>query len=197
MQQYKYSDGTIGPARQLNHNGQIFPSHYLSRRSAETEAEWIARIGVIGARPVRYEAWAGDINSQYMGDAVETETDGWLVIGYPALDKVPLWSTTTRERMYILPGAEVPPCYTASEPMDGVYSSWTGEAWEYNADLKAGHVRSDRDRRLADCDWTQLPDSPLDETAQAAWVAYRQALRDVPAQAGFPDNVTWPEQPEA
>ena len=35
----------------------------------------------------------------------------------------------------------------------------------------------------------------LDADTQAAWAAYRQALLDVPAQAGFPHNVTWPEVP--
>lgn len=54
-------------------------------------------------------------------------------------------------------------------------------------------VRAERNLRLANSDWTQLPDAPVD---QAAWVVYRQALRDVPAQAGFPANVIWPTQPE-
>lgn len=54
-------------------------------------------------------------------------------------------------------------------------------------------VRADRDGRLAASDWTQVADSPVDK---AAWATYRQALRDVPAQAGFPWNVQWPVQPE-
>lgn len=54
-------------------------------------------------------------------------------------------------------------------------------------------VRADRDRRLAASDWTQVADSPVDK---AVWATYRQALRDVPAQAGFPWNVQWPVQPE-
>jgi len=58
--------------------------------------------------------------------------------------------------------------------------------------LKAEQVRKERDRLLADSDWTQVPDAPVDSTA---WADYRQALRDVPQQAGFPNDVTWPEQP--
>jgi hypothetical protein len=210
MQHYQYSDGTIGPARQVSHNGQIFPSHYLSLRSAETEAEWIARIAVIGVTPVTYEAWPGDINSQYKGEPEETMTDGWLVISYPVLDKTPVWSTAKRERMYILPGAAVPDGYTAQEPVDGVYSTWTGEAWEYNTDLRAEHERTDRDQRLADCDGIVLQlerqirlaqasggDTTALEEGLAAWDAYREELCDVPAQAGFPTTVTWPEAPEA
>ena len=53
-------------------------------------------------------------------------------------------------------------------------------------------VRATRDGKLAECDWTQLSDSQVDK---AVWATYRQALRDVPAQAGFPHDITWPEKP--
>lgn len=53
-------------------------------------------------------------------------------------------------------------------------------------------ARALRGRLLAASDWTQVADAPVD---QAAWSTYRQALRDLPDQAGFPDNVTWPEKP--
>jgi hypothetical protein len=56
----------------------------------------------------------------------------------------------------------------------------------------AASVRSDRDSKLANSDWTQVADAPVDKTA---WANYRQALRDVPEQAGFPWEVIWPEQP--
>lgn len=56
----------------------------------------------------------------------------------------------------------------------------------------ASDVRAERNRRLAACDWTQLPDCTADT---AAWATYRQALRDVPSQQGFPDDVTWPTEP--
>ena len=54
-------------------------------------------------------------------------------------------------------------------------------------------TRSQRDILLTTSDWTQVADAPVD---QAAWATYRQALRDVPSQAGFPDNVTWPVKPQ-
>lgn len=53
-------------------------------------------------------------------------------------------------------------------------------------------VRAQRNALLTASDWTQVADAPVD---QAAWATYRQALRDIPAQAGFPDAVTWPEKP--
>ena len=57
-------------------------------------------------------------------------------------------------------------------------------------------VRQDRNERLADCDWTQLADSPLSSADKTAWASYRQQLRDVTAQSGFPWNVTWPSAPQ-
>lgn len=58
---------------------------------------------------------------------------------------------------------------------------------------QAERVRADRNSKLADCDWTQLADSPVDK---AVWATYRQALRDIPTQVGFPWNINWPAQPE-
>lgn len=55
------------------------------------------------------------------------------------------------------------------------------------------NIRDRRDVLLSQCDWTQVADAPVD---QAAWATYRQSLRDVPQQAGFPYNVTWPTEPE-
>ena len=54
-------------------------------------------------------------------------------------------------------------------------------------------VRKDRDARLAGTDWTQLPDVPL--STKEAWAAYRQALRDITEQPGFPHDVQWPQEP--
>lgn len=59
----------------------------------------------------------------------------------------------------------------------------------------AAAIRADRDVRLAASDWTQLRDVP-DATA-ALWATYRQALRDVTSQSGFPSTVTWPAAPAA
>lgn len=57
---------------------------------------------------------------------------------------------------------------------------------------QALRVREERNRRLADSDWTQLPDAPV---VAADWATYRQALRDVTAQESFPWEVVWPEDP--
>lgn len=56
---------------------------------------------------------------------------------------------------------------------------------------KAQGVRNQRDQLIADTDWMALSDSTL----TPAWAAYRQALRDITAQAGFPHTVDWPVKP--
>ena len=56
-------------------------------------------------------------------------------------------------------------------------------------------VRKERDNLLTKCDWTQVNDSPLNAEQKTAWATYRQALRDIPSQAGFPLDVIWPTQP--
>ena len=56
----------------------------------------------------------------------------------------------------------------------------------------AKEVREQRNKLLAESDWTQLPYSPADHEV---WATYRQELRDVNAQEGFPWDVTWPEVP--
>lgn len=59
-------------------------------------------------------------------------------------------------------------------------------------DQKWEQIKSWRNARLAESDWTQLPDAPVDK---AAWATYRQALRDLPAQGGIADEAEFPIKP--
>ena len=54
-------------------------------------------------------------------------------------------------------------------------------------------LRARRDKLLFSFDWTQLPDAHLSDQCKKKYQAYRQALRDLPFQSEFPNNVTWPE----
>lgn len=54
---------------------------------------------------------------------------------------------------------------------------------------QAKSVRAERNRLIAECDWTQLADAPVDNLA---WAVYRQELRDLPLQAGFPWEIKYP-----
>jgi len=62
-----------------------------------------------------------------------------------------------------------------------------------DTESEALQVRRERNDLLTACDWTQVADAPVDK---AAWATYRQALRDVTSQTGFPWEVTWPTKPE-
>ena len=64
-----------------------------------------------------------------------------------------------------------------------------------SVERRAEHARGERDARLRACDWVTLRALEAGATVPAAWAAYRQALRDVPAQGGFPDVIEWPEVP--
>lgn len=52
-----------------------------------------------------------------------------------------------------------------------------------------------RNQLLAECDWTQLSDNGLTEEQRSEWAQYRDALRNVPQQEGYPATVTWPDSP--
>jgi hypothetical protein len=54
-------------------------------------------------------------------------------------------------------------------------------------------IRNQRNNLLAQSDWTQLPDVP--QATKDLWSTYRQALRDITTQSGFPTDVVWPTQP--
>jgi len=87
------------------------------------------------------------------------------------------------------------PIFTDTTAEDGTVTTAAENEAAYKAQRDAQQadvVRNTRTTKLAECDWTQLADSPVDK---AAWATYRQALRDVPTQAGFPWNVVWPDQP--
>lgn len=60
---------------------------------------------------------------------------------------------------------------------------------------RAKAAREKRDRLLAETDFLLMPDYPISEEALEALKVYRQALRDVPEQVGFPNTIEWPETP--
>lgn len=86
-----------------------------------------------------------------------------------------------------------------AEHLEGVWA----EAWivtpaspeeiAERTSIKEHEVRKERDVKLYGCDWTQLSDVSVDKPR---WGAYRQQLRDLTNQPGFPWNVVWPVSPE-
>jgi len=87
------------------------------------------------------------------------------------------------------------PVFTDYTDEEGVLHTAAEQEAAYKAQKDADQakaVREDRNKRLSESDWTQVLDAPVDQTA---WAAYRQALRDVTAQEGFPWDIEWPTKP--
>lgn len=66
---------------------------------------------------------------------------------------------------------------------------------ELPADQATANVRAQRDRLLQETDWIVSRSYEAGRPVAQDWVAYRQALRDIPEQEGFPYLIQWPTQP--
>jgi len=124
----------------------------------------------------------------------------------------PTWAATTEEVLEAL-GADVvfegpqaqPTRYQVAfaDGVEQVDGKWYTKYGVNNMDVdaitakdeeQAKSVRADRNSKLAATDWTQGKDIP--DNVSSKWASYRQALRDITAQAEFPWGVQWPTQPE-
>ena len=85
----------------------------------------------------------------------------------------------------------------SSDPSDfGV--TWSQVQTKYNELVVAEPLkllREERNKMLAESDWSQGNDSPLSDSDKTAWATYRQSLRDITDSATSLDDVTWPEKP--
>jgi hypothetical protein len=122
----------------------------------------------------------------------------------------PSWDTTTTEVLealgadVVLEGAQAQPTrYQVAfangvEQIDGKWytkhsvAEMSAEAITAKDAEQAKAMRDQRAEKLKDSDWTQVADAPVDK---AVWATYRQALRDITAQSGFPWTITWPDAP--
>ena len=71
-------------------------------------------------------------------------------------------------------------------------AKWRAAAQAEAYDTTSSEVRSKRDELLAETDYIMAVDYPATESKKTAVSEYRQALRDIPSQDGFPYDVTWP-----
>ena len=127
------------------------------------------------------QASGGTVYQYSMRQGIEQKSDGkWYtkyVLGPIFIDR---------------PATDTEPAMTAAQQEAAYKAAKDAE--------QAKSVRADRDRKLAECDWVTLKavDASNDNLGiqlPQVWMTYRQALRDITAQAGFPWNVTWPEKP--
>ena len=68
----------------------------------------------------------------------------------------------------------------------------TSEVLAAEVDSVTASARATRNDLLSSSDWTQVSDAPANKSA---WASYRVLLRNIPAQSGFPDTITWPTAP--
>lgn len=114
-------------------------------------------------------------------------SDGWLLDNNCM--KVNLFKPHDRETEILLPCA---PYIEGDWVYTVMVRAKTPEEVQADVDARAAQKRAERDRALSASDWTQLADAPVDK---AAWATYRQELRDLPQQPGFPD-VDMPHSPD-
>ena len=82
--------------------------------------------------------------------------------------------------------------------VDGVTTTAAEQEVAYKASKdaeQAKSVRATRDDKLKECDWVVIKNLETNSNIPGAWEVYRQALRDVPSQSGFPWTITWPDAP--
>jgi len=65
------------------------------------------------------------------------------------------------------------------------------------AEQPAKEARAKRDRLLTESDWVTIRATDTGDPVPTEWQTYRQALRDITEQTGFPENIEWPEKPES
>jgi hypothetical protein len=125
----------------------------------------------------------------------QTNKEGYFV-GVTSADRDPL-----NKDNWLIPGGCVttePPLVSENQLLKWKFGEWAIEDVvqpEPEPELPvdyATQVRMERNSLLQQSDWTQVADAPVDQTA---WATYRQALRDVTTQEGFPEAVVWPVAP--
>lgn len=92
-------------------------------------------------------------------------------------------------RYHATPNGHIPFTSNEEAEWDAREAEWEAGA----AERKAAEVRAERNALIAKSDWMAL----FDVTMPDEWRTYRQDLRDVPEQVGFPDDITWPAEPTA
>jgi hypothetical protein len=142
-----------------------------------------------------YNADTGEIVTSFTGDEANTQantpTGCLLVIGeYSSLSG------------YFNSGVFVE--YTdaqksAKRTRPKYLASWDNATMRWVDSRTSAEIETDaltkRGTLLAESDWTTLSDVPLSPQQKTDWAAYRQALRDITVQSGFPQDIQWPVAP--
>jgi len=151
------------------------------------EHEWIKWVATTYAKSI--SAMTADIYDRFDSDAVfeGPQATGGTVYQYSQRDGVEQQSDGKWYTKYILG-----PVFTDGETTAAEQEA----AYKAQKDTEqAKSVRASRDTLLAECDWVAIKAFETGTPVSAQWATYRQALRDMPAQDGFPWSVEWPTNP--
>jgi hypothetical protein len=88
------------------------------------------------------------------------------------------------------------PVEIPAQPSQYSVFDFVTKQWVLDQNMAVVDVSKNRQRLLYATDWTQIPNGPLTTAQQQAWASYRQELRDIPEQSGYPLNVIWPTPPQ-
>ena len=163
----------------IRSTGQVLLQHEWEKWVAQTYAKSLS--GITEEAVNRFEsdivfegpqATGGTVYQYSQRDGVEQLDGKW----YTKYILGPVFTDT--------PATDTTPAKTAAEN-EAAYKAMKDAE-------QATNVRNTRTEKLKDSDWTQIADSTADK---AAWATYRQSLRDITAQAGFPWTITWPDAP--
>lgn len=143
-------------------------------------------VKVTNGKPSKYPYTLGELRRDNPGTSFPKTLSNELLINYG---------------VYLVKQTDPPvvdsKTHKVTQQVELIDSNWT-QTWQIQAlpeETASKNVRAERNLRLADCDWTQLTDSPFDQDGKLAWQLYRESLRMVPEQSGFPWNVDWPVKP--
>lgn len=132
-----------------------------------------------------YNKHTGEINNSGVCSDVSIQVvpDGFLII---ELQSDPLTQYVKNNSIKNIP----------QKPNFECDFDFANEVWVPSFDKQSQDIKTQRKILLLQSDWTQIPNGPLTVEQQEEWAVYRQELRDVTLQSGYPFNVIWPTPPQ-
>ena len=128
----------------------------------------------------------GKILSSGIGEMDEINSNGLMVDAYFDPNK------------YYIDTAQNVAMEIPERPSEDHRFNYKTKQWELFLPVEAVIEKAiwQRSNLLQQSDWTQIPNNPLTQVQQEVWAVYRQQLRDITSQSGYPFNIVWPTPPQ-
>jgi len=140
----------------------------------------------------KYPYSIGELRKDNPGTSFPKNPSNELLAEWNVFPVTPVGAPSVDHTKHVNEGT---PVYDGGWKQTWVVTDASQEEIDEATESQAERVRSDRDSRLAKTDWMVIKHLELNENIPGKWEVYRQDLRDVPQQPGFPWNVTWPIEP--